>query len=106
MGLVELCHTYTGIWKCLLYPTLQPNNCSITTKKWKRQVEGEKCKELVCLPCVKEHKWLKESVIINYWKKQFHKVTKCSVWMLFINHIRPTNIVNIIHIRVTAKSFG
>ena len=26
-------------------------------QKWKRQVEGEKSKELVCRPCSKEHKW-------------------------------------------------
>ena len=44
-------------------------------QKWKRQVEGEKRKELVCRPWIKEHKWLKKSVI-NKNVYQFHFRTK------------------------------
>ena len=43
--------------------------------KWKRQVEGEKSKELVCRPCIKEYKWLKKNVI-NKNIYQFHLRTK------------------------------
>ena len=37
----------TDIWKCLLYPKLQI--IAALPQKWKRQVEGEKSKERVCL---------------------------------------------------------
>ena len=47
---------------------------------------------------------LNRCMFINNWKMQFHVFIKCSVWMLLINHIRPTTIFNIPNIRVTAKS--
>lgn len=42
--------TNTDIGKCLLYPKLQPITCSITTKKWKWQVEGGKVRNLAVGP--------------------------------------------------------
>ena len=52
----------TDIWKCLLYPKLQQINCSITTQMEEASRRG-KSKELVCRPCIKEHKWLKKGVV-------------------------------------------
>ena len=43
-------------------------------------------------------------MFINNWNKTFPKFI--SIWMLLINHIRPTNMFNIVHIIVTAKYFA
>ena len=59
MSHMQLTQTYGNVCSTQNYNQL----IAALPQKRKRQVEGEKSKELVCRPCIKEHKWLKKSVI-------------------------------------------
>ena len=59
MSHMQLTQTYGNVCSTQNYTQL----IAALPQKWKRQVEGGKSKELVCRPCIKEHKWLKKSVI-------------------------------------------
>ena len=43
----------TDIWKCLLYPKLQPTNCRITTKMEAASRRGKKVSNLYVGPALK-----------------------------------------------------
>ena len=58
MSHIQLTQTYGNVCSTQNYNQL----IAALPQKWKRQVEGETSKELVCRPCIKEHKWLKKSV--------------------------------------------
>ena len=71
MSHMQLTQTYGNVCSTQNYNQL----IAALPQKWKRQVEGDKSKELACRPYIKEHKWLKKSVI-NKNIYQFHLRTK------------------------------
>ena len=70
MSHMQLTQTYGNVCSTQNYNQL----IEVLPQKWKRQLEGGKSKELVCRPCIKEHKWLKKAMpykLQNSWEEIF-----------------------------------
>ena len=71
MSHMQLIKTYGNVCSTQNYNQI----IAALPQKWKRKVEGGESKELVCRPCIKEHNWLRKTVI-NKKVYQFHLRTK------------------------------
>ena len=68
---MQLTQTYGNVCSTQNYNQL----IAALPQKWKRHVEDEKSKELVCRPCIKDQQWIKK-IVISKNIYQFHLRTK------------------------------